>query len=38
MKKFYEVSKRTLLVIAGIVWMIAGFNVMLQDWGYCPTE
>lgn len=27
MKKFYEVSKRTLLVIAGIVWMIAGFNV-----------
>lgn len=27
MKKFYEVSKRTLLIIAGIVWMIAGFNV-----------
>lgn len=27
MKKFYEVSKRTLLLIAGIVWMIAGFNV-----------
>ena len=27
MKKFYKVSKRTLLLIAGIVWMIAGFNV-----------
>ncbi len=27
MKKFYEVSTRTLLIIAGIVWMIAGFNV-----------
>lgn len=27
MKKFYHVSKRTLLLIAGIVWMIAGFNV-----------
>lgn len=27
MKRFYEVSKRTLLLIAGIVWMIAGFNV-----------
>lgn len=27
MKKIYEVSKRTLLLIAGIVWMIAGFNV-----------
>lgn len=26
-KKFYEVKKRTLLIIAGIVWMIAGFNV-----------
>ncbi|MGN0632459.1 MAG: hypothetical protein ACI4JW_01175, partial [Oscillospiraceae bacterium] len=27
MKKIHEVSKRTLLIIAGIVWMIAGFNV-----------
>ena len=27
MTKFYKVSKRTLLLIAGIVWMIAGFNV-----------
>lgn len=27
MKKIYEVSKRTLLLIAGIVWIIAGFNV-----------
>lgn len=27
-KKFYEVSKRTLLIVAGIVWMIAGFNVV----------
>lgn len=26
-KKIYEVPKRTLLIIAGIVWMIAGFNV-----------
>lgn len=25
--KFYEVSKPMLLLIAGIVWMIAGFNV-----------
>lgn len=27
-KKIYEVPKRTLLIIAGIVWMIAGFNVV----------
>lgn len=27
MRKFYEVPKRVLLIIAGIVWMIAGFNV-----------
>lgn len=27
MKKFYEVSKRSLLLIAEIVWIIAGFNV-----------
>lgn len=27
-RKFYEVSKRVLLMIAGIVWMIAGFNVV----------
>lgn len=27
MKKFYCVKKRTLLMIAGIVWLIAGFNV-----------
>lgn len=26
-RKFYEVPKRALLMIAGIVWMIAGFNV-----------
>lgn len=26
-RKFYEVPKRALLIIAGIVWMIAGFNV-----------
>lgn len=26
-RKFYEVPKRGLLIIAGIVWMIAGFNV-----------
>lgn len=26
-KKFYMVKKRTLLFIAGIVWLIAGFNV-----------
>ena len=27
MRKFYEVPKRALLIIAGIVWLIAGFNV-----------
>ena len=27
MKKKFCVKKRTLLLIAGIVWMIAGFNV-----------
>lgn len=27
MKKWYFVKKRTLLLIAGIVWIIAGFNV-----------
>ncbi|MGN0590805.1 hypothetical protein [Ruminococcus sp.] len=27
MKRIYEVSKRSLLGIAGVVWMIAGFNV-----------
>lgn len=27
MKRFYYVPKRALLFIAGIVWMIAGFNV-----------
>lgn len=26
-RKFYEVPKRALMIIAGIVWMIAGFNV-----------
>ena len=26
-RKFYEVSPRTLLIIAGIVWMLAGYNV-----------
>lgn len=26
-RKFYEVPKRTLLLIAGIIWMIAGYNV-----------
>lgn len=26
-KKFYEVPKRILLLIAGIIWMIAGYNV-----------
>lgn len=26
-KKFYEVPKRILLLIAGIIWMIAGLNV-----------
>lgn len=27
MKKIFNVKKRTLLLIAGIVWLIAGFNV-----------
>lgn len=27
-RKFYEVSKNTLLLMAGIIWMIAGFNVV----------
>ena len=27
MRKLFCVKKRTLLLIAGIVWMIAGFNV-----------
>lgn len=27
-RKFYEVPKNALLIIAGIVWMIAGFNVV----------
>ena len=27
MKKIFYVKKRTLLIIAGIVWLIAGFNV-----------
>ena len=27
MKRFFYVEKRTLLLIAGIVWLIAGFNV-----------
>lgn len=26
-KPFYFVKKRTLLIIAGIIWLIAGFNV-----------
>lgn len=26
-RRFYEVPKRILLIIAGIVWMVAGFNV-----------
>lgn len=26
--KIYEVPKRTLLIIAGLIWMIAGFNVV----------
>lgn len=26
-KKFYLVSKKTLITIAGVVWCIAGFNV-----------
>lgn len=27
-RKFYEMPKRALLMLAGIVWMIAGFNVV----------
>ena len=27
MKKIFNVKKRTLLLIAGIVWLMAGFNV-----------
>lgn len=27
-KKVYEVPKHILLIIAGIIWMIAGFNVV----------
>ena len=27
-RKFYEIPKRALLIIAGIIWMIAGFNVV----------
>ena len=27
MKKYFGVSNRTLLLIAGIIWLIAGFNV-----------
>lgn len=27
-RKFYEVSKNTLLMTAGVIWMIAGFNVV----------
>ena len=27
-RKVYEVPKRVLLIIAGIIWMIAGFNVV----------
>ncbi len=27
-RKFYEIPKHILLVIAGIIWMIAGFNVV----------
>lgn len=27
-RKIYEVPKRILLIIAGIIWMIAGFNVV----------
>lgn len=27
MKQTFRVKKRSLLLIAGIVWMIAGFNV-----------
>ena len=27
MRKFYEMPKRALILLAGIIWMIAGFNV-----------
>ncbi len=27
MRKFYEIPKRALILLAGIIWMIAGFNV-----------
>ena len=27
-RKFYEVPKKALLIIAAIIWMIAGFNVV----------
>lgn len=27
-RRFYEVPKRLLLIIAGVIWMIAGFNVV----------
>ena len=27
-RKVYEIPKRALLIIAGIIWMIAGFNVV----------
>lgn len=27
-RKFYEVPKKALLMMAGIIWMIAGFNVV----------
>ncbi|MCQ2527049.1 MAG: hypothetical protein MJ130_09815 [Lachnospiraceae bacterium] len=27
-RKFYEVPKHVLMIIAGIIWMIAGFNVV----------
>ena len=26
-RKFYEIPKRALLAVAGVIWMIAGFNV-----------
>lgn len=38
-RKFYELPKRALLMIAGIVWMIAGFNVVrLGILSYCEIE
>ncbi len=45
-RKFYEMPKRALLLLAGIVWMIAGFNVtrlgiisyqMIQIHWYLPV-